>query len=318
MRRAALAQVDLDGVGLPRPPVRARHDEVEREAAEHALLRETLADLRRLAADGRRRTPRRPGTGSRGSSGRSGRRASGRGSRAARPSPSGVTRSCTLGLRISSASMRSSTMPCCSASFSRKTAYARLWSSKRHARAGAARTASRSPAAPAGGRPTRSRLALPVPDTPSFSLITTRLSRRALARACATIASTRSSSVARSSRPSGCGTPSSRNRRRALLFVPRSTRRGSQPYIGMPEPQRQLAVGPGRREGHEVRAVRVRGSARGSARAAAGGRAASGRAGAARRRAARRGTAACARGSRSRRASGRSSSRRCSGGSPGP
>ena len=51
MRRAALPQVDLDGVGPPLAPARARDDEVEGEAPEHPLAGEPCADLLGVAAD---------------------------------------------------------------------------------------------------------------------------------------------------------------------------------------------------------------------------------------------------------------------------
>ncbi len=54
MRRAALPQVDLDGVGAPRAALRAGDDEVESEASEDALACEPAADLRGFAADARR------------------------------------------------------------------------------------------------------------------------------------------------------------------------------------------------------------------------------------------------------------------------
>src|SRR5262249_37396118 len=54
VRGAALAEVDLDRVGLPGPAAVAGDDEVEGEAAEDALLREPAPDLRGLAADERR------------------------------------------------------------------------------------------------------------------------------------------------------------------------------------------------------------------------------------------------------------------------
>src|SRR5204862_514411 len=77
------------------------------------------------------------------------------------------------------------------------------------------------------------RLALPPPDAPSFSL-TTSLFAWGLSRRISATARTRSSSSARSSRPAGKGTPSSRNSFRPLLLDPSPTRRGSHPYIGIP------------------------------------------------------------------------------------
>ena len=47
-------------------------------------------------------------------------------------------------------------------------------------------------------------------------------------------ASARSSSVRRSSTPSGCGTPTSANIRRQPVFEPSGASRGSAPYIGIP------------------------------------------------------------------------------------
>ena len=46
MRRAALAQVDLDRVRLPRAGLVAHDDEVDREAADDALARQPLARRR--------------------------------------------------------------------------------------------------------------------------------------------------------------------------------------------------------------------------------------------------------------------------------
>ena len=110
MRRAAVAEVDLDRV---RAPTRrsAHRDEVDREAPDHALARQPPADLARLAADARSRTPDPRAGGSRCRSGRAARRGSGRASRARRPCRSGSTRSCALGLQKSSPSIVSSTMP---------------------------------------------------------------------------------------------------------------------------------------------------------------------------------------------------------------
>src|SRR5947209_15317626 len=48
---AALAQVDLDREWRPPPLMVADHHEVDREAAEHTLPGETVADLGRLPAD---------------------------------------------------------------------------------------------------------------------------------------------------------------------------------------------------------------------------------------------------------------------------
>src|SRR3954447_13834629 len=48
VRRAALAQVELDRVGRPRAVSGSYHDEVHREAPQHALLRHPLSDLGRL------------------------------------------------------------------------------------------------------------------------------------------------------------------------------------------------------------------------------------------------------------------------------
>ena len=96
-----------------------------------------------------------------------------------------------------------------------------------------ARTALASSAAPAGGSPASFKSALPPPDAPSFSFTTTRASR-GLSWRIATIAATRSSSFARSSRPAGSGTPSSRKSFLPLLFVPKGRCFGSLPYMGIP------------------------------------------------------------------------------------
>ncbi len=53
MRGAAFAQVDLDRVDLPRAAIVAHGDEVDGEAAEHALLHQPASDLDGLAHDRR-------------------------------------------------------------------------------------------------------------------------------------------------------------------------------------------------------------------------------------------------------------------------
>src|SRR5689334_13601050 len=54
MRRPAFAEIDLDRVDLPFVLLVADDDEVEREAADDAFLREAAADFERLAHDRRR------------------------------------------------------------------------------------------------------------------------------------------------------------------------------------------------------------------------------------------------------------------------
>ena len=124
-------------------------------------------------------------------------------------SPSGVTRSCTLGLRNSSpddallddAARRPRAWP-----GSRRRSARRLEAASRE-RAPRSRSLARRCRARAGRA--RSTRALPSPDTPSFSLTRTCSSSGFSARI-ATIALTASSTDCRFSTPSGCGTPSSR------------------------------------------------------------------------------------------------------------
>ena len=109
VRRASLAEVDLDGMGLPRTPWRTTTKST-REATEHALVGEHPADRLGLVRD-RRRTPGRPGTGRRGTTWPDGPPRIWSWVERTSSSPSGVTVICTLGLRTSSPTMRSSTMP---------------------------------------------------------------------------------------------------------------------------------------------------------------------------------------------------------------
>ena len=122
VRRAALAQVDLDGVRRPSAARLAHDDEVDREAPEDAFAREPLADLRRLDGD-------QPGVrevggehGSRGSSARSGRRGAGRASRGSRPRRAASRGAGRSGCAAPTPVMRSSTMPPPAASVRRYSA----------------------------------------------------------------------------------------------------------------------------------------------------------------------------------------------------
>ena len=101
------------------------------------------------------------------------------------------------------------------------------------------------------------------------------LAHRGRRRSRSRIASTTSSSVCRSSEPSGWGTPSSANRRRQPVLVPRGASRGSAPYMGMPRLRAMSRSRLGRVVRDEVAARPVRDRARRSARAAAVARAAS-------------------------------------------
>ena len=76
-------------------------------------------------------------------------------------------------------------------------------------------------------------MALPAPETPSLSFTIAWLSDGRLARMLCTPA-TMSSTVWRSSAPTGHGTPSSSNILRQPVLLPRSASRGSAPYIGIP------------------------------------------------------------------------------------
>src|SRR5215468_5005623 len=65
VRRSPLAQVQLNRIRGPGAVMRAHHDEIDREPAQHALPGQSLADLLRIRADhlgvleiGGKRTPR--------------------------------------------------------------------------------------------------------------------------------------------------------------------------------------------------------------------------------------------------------------------
>ena len=83
------------------------------------------------------------------------------------------------------------------------------------------------------GRPASRTTAFPAPETPSLSFTMTLSMVGRWARM-ATTASARSSSVRRSSTPSGWGTPTSAKSRRQPVLEPSGASRGSAPYIGMP------------------------------------------------------------------------------------
>ena len=256
MRRPALAQVDLDGVGFHAPLRRARR----RSRARTGRARpcgQHAADLHGLAGDRRGVARGRPGSGSRGRSGRSARRASGRGSRASRPRRSGVTRICTLGLRTSSPTMRSSTMPPPSrrASPGRRRRRSRVLELHRLAPPARARALVAAPGrrqlAQVDDRVARAR------TTPSLSLT--------MAPATAGRAARRRSSAVddvvdgvQVLAPNGCGP---RPRRRAAgnpSWCPRGKSRGSAAYIGMPSSEREVTLARRRVVGDEVRARRGR------------------------------------------------------------
>ena len=119
-----------------------------------------------------------------------------------------------------------------------------------------ARISFRSVALPGAGSAETSTLALPSPDTPSFSLTTTCRSDGFFARS-STMAATRSSSDVRSSiaeriRDPGLGKDPARSRLRAEMKVPRigSVHRDA-------EPQREIALEVRRVERHQMRAVRI-------------------------------------------------------------
>ena len=151
--------------------------------------------------------------------------------------------------------IRSSTMPPRVWSVAAYFSYVRPASSKVIVRSRSESPRAR-PRLPAGGSASSVTSALPSPETPSLSLTITW----PIAGFCArrrTIASTTSSTPVRFSTPRGCGTPTSAKIRRAPLFVPNGRKRGSAPYIGMPEGQGQIAFEVRRVERHEVRAFGI-------------------------------------------------------------
>ena len=216
MRRAAAAEVDLERVRLParRPcgrrrsrPRRGRSRPRARAAARPSAPRPRSAP----------RTPGRPGSGSRSTSGR-----------AAPPStwscvdmmstwPAGLMRSWTLGLRKSSPSIRSSTMPPSLVERARGTARRRAPSSSSSIAARRSRRAA-----------SRSTQRVAEPAHAVVELEDGRRGRRAAARE-ARRARRRGRPSPSTSSPTGCGTSSSANTRRLPVFEPSQSSAGSQP-----------------------------------------------------------------------------------------
>ena len=313
MRRAALAEVELDRVRVPRRRPVADDDEVEREAADHALAaraaRRPSTASRVIAAA----YPGRPGSGSRGSVWPLGPPSSWSCVESSSTSPSGVTRSWTLGLRNSSpgdpllddaaalGELRQRSRRSVTVGDSKLIARTRSLD-----RARLAVGARRGQAAQVDDRVALARHALVQLDD---HLLDLRAARRAVARS----RSTTSSSAVQVLHA---------ERMRHALLGEQPPAAGLRPEVEVPrvgavhrdaERQREVALELGRVVRDEVRAVRVGDQRRGCARAAAAARAASRVSGRASRRAARRGTAAAARARDHARAAGRGSSRRCSG-----
>ena len=89
----------------------------------------------------------------------------------------------------------------------------------------------RSSAAPGCGSPRRSTIALPSPETPSLSFITSWASSGRPARSAA-MASIASGTERMCSTPAGWGTPARANSSRQPLLVPKCACTGSAPYRG--------------------------------------------------------------------------------------
>ena len=207
MRRPALAQVELDRVRAPGPAAVAHHDEVDGEAAQHPLGGKALADPRRLARD-RAGVARSAGKRQPRYCWPLGPPSSWSWVESSSTSPSGVTRSCTLGLRISAPRTRSSTIPPSRGERGEVVLERAPPGPRRPSRARAPAPRPPRPPRPGSGRPARSTEALPRPATPSLSLTIAR-SRPSPGGATArmsTSAATTSSSPRTSSRPRGCVT----------------------------------------------------------------------------------------------------------------
>ena len=229
--RATLAEVELDRVGRPPSASVADDDEVDREAAQRALLREPVADgigvpvIARgvLAARGEHAAEIALTAGAT--------RAAGRGSRAAprhrRAGPGAARSGC------GSPPRRSAPRRC---PLPRRTWPGRRRGASPGDSSSIARsrsvTAARSSADPGAGSPPSRTTALPAPETPSLSLtmaLSIWVARRRIRRSASAI----SSRVRRFSTPSGWGTSISANSRRQPVLEPSGASRGSAPYIGI-------------------------------------------------------------------------------------
>ena len=226
-----LRRFSLDRVRAPHAVRSPHRDEVDREAPEHALRGQTLADLHGLIRDRRRIR-------------RVGREPAAEVALAARPAEELVVRGEKLDLaerrdaqlhaRASELLARDPLLDHAALLAERRCVAVKgetgvLEAHRAHPRLDLSATVASS----GGGRPLRSTSAFPSPETPSFSLTSTSSMPGLCARISA-IAGTTSSIRVSPSRPSGWATPSSAKSRRQPLFVPKWRCRGSAPYIGIP------------------------------------------------------------------------------------
>ena len=145
------------------------------------------------------------------------------------------------GAASSSPTMRSSTMPPSCSNLARYDSLVGRSRLELHPSTLAA-TAARSSADPGAGRWFRSTSALPAPDTPSLSLMIALVMVARADGACRPRPSTTSSTLCRSSRPSGCRTPSSSKSRRHPDLLPSARSWGPRRRAGCPG-DRHVALG---------------------------------------------------------------------------
>ena len=231
MGRAALAEVELDRVGIPVAVGVADHDEVDREAPEHALGGELGADLGRLLGD-------RAGVGE------VGREAAAEVALSARPAEELVVGREQLDLAQRGHAQlhaRAADLDPAHALLDDAAVLAQAAEVALEAHLGVLEGHRRGTLVQRSALLGRSRrrepaqldVALPRPETPSLSLTMAspapgRAARRRVS------ASTTSSRSCTSSKPCGCDTPVCANNRRQPVFVPSGSSRGSAPYSGTP------------------------------------------------------------------------------------
>ena len=257
MRGPALAQVELDRVRAPGSAAVPRDDEVDGEPPEHALARQPPADLLGLRAD-------RAGVAE------VGREAAAEVALAARPAEQLVVRREQLDvaerrhaeLHARAAELGAGDALLDDAASSARGSRGRRRGSislvlERHRADALERARLRSLGAPGGGQAGEVDERVPPPGDAVVELDERARPRPACAARRRTSASTTSSTLAESSKPIGCGTPSSRNSRRQPVLVPSGKKRGSAPYIGMPSVSARSRSSVVVAYGHEVAQRRV-------------------------------------------------------------